>query len=98
MVAHALRRPGTVSDVHQFAAHSFKSLDSAHFSPLEYSKLKFGCERVARLYGTDLAQAFFNTHKEQLKTNPIVVHSSTAIAKETEGRLLLHVAATRCSM
>lgn len=76
MVAHALRRPSTMSDVHQFAAHSFKSLDSAHFSPLEYSKLKFGCERVARLYGTDLAQAFFNTHKEQLKTNPIVVHSS----------------------
>lgn len=60
----------------QFAAHSFSDLSAARFSPLEYSRLKFGCERVAHNFGTELATTFFKTHKDQLKTSPIVVHSS----------------------
>lgn len=60
----------------QFAAHTFSDLSTAGFSPLEYSKLKFGCERVAAIFGNDLASKFFEAHKDQLKDTSIVVHSS----------------------
>jgi len=59
-----------------FAAHSFHDIESAPFSARDYSSLKFGCERVARDFGTELAVKFFDEYKHVIASKPVVVHSS----------------------
>lgn len=57
----------------QFAAHQFHNLEDAPFDPVEYSKLKFGSVKVARLFGRELADAFFAKHSDAIIANPCVV-------------------------
>lgn len=50
----------------QFFTHSFTDLKSAPFSPEKYSKLKFGSDKVAKEFGYDLADAFFNDYAQDV--------------------------------
>lgn len=56
--------------------HKFTCLNDVQFPLDDYSKLKFGCDRVARSFGSSLATGFFNEFKTELSSNPVVVHSS----------------------
>jgi hypothetical protein len=66
----------TVEKYQRFAVHNFHSLESATFSPTDYSKLKFGSDHVARRFGYELATSFFAAHSDALIANQLVVISS----------------------
>jgi len=56
-----------------FSAYTFSSRENINFDAVKYSKLKFGSDSVAKEFGHDLAQKFFDTHKEKLLTKPVLV-------------------------
>lgn len=60
----------------RFAVHNFSALETAKFSPKEYSRLKFGCDTAARNLGHELATEFFAAHSDKLLANRCVVISS----------------------
>lgn len=60
----------------RFAAHQFSTLETAKFSTVEYSRLKFGCDKAAKKFGYELATEFFATHSDSLLANDCVVISS----------------------
>jgi hypothetical protein len=68
--------------IFNFSVKQFKSFDNLGFSAEEYSKLKYGSKRVARLFGTELGRDFlkflgFNTGlNDLLKGKEIVVSSA----------------------
>lgn len=62
-----------MSQFHDFARFEFSSLEDAPFSADAYSRLKFGCDRAARLFGHMIADAFFEQHASVLLTNPCLV-------------------------
>lgn len=66
----------TPEKYHRFAVHEFRSADTASFSPVEYSRLKFGCDKAAKKFGYELATTFFNAHSDSLLANDCVVISS----------------------
>jgi hypothetical protein len=53
--------------------HQFSSYDDMHFAPGDYSRLKFGCDKVAEQFGMAMAIGFFNAHAEKLLSNKCVV-------------------------
>ena len=57
----------------QFVVHEFSCLDTASFNPLDYSRLKFGSDLVARQFGHAMADAFFAKHRRMLITDRCVV-------------------------
>lgn len=65
-----------------FSVKQFDSFDNLGFSAEEYSKLKYGSKRVARIFGTELGKDFlkflgFNTAlKDSIKDKEIVVASA----------------------
>lgn len=56
-----------------FAAHTFSGLDTLPFKAEDYSRLKFGCDDVARKFGHELAEKFFAAHTAELLANRCVV-------------------------
>lgn len=60
----------------RFAVHNFSALETAKFSPTEYSRLKFGCDLAAQRLGHELATEFFYAHSDKLLANRCVVISS----------------------
>lgn len=56
--------------------HNFHNLEDCPFDPVDYSKLKFGSKEVARKFGYELAESFFNTHTDALLSDNCVVISS----------------------
>lgn len=57
----------------QFALHNFSNLETAPFSPEKYSRLKFGSDKVAKDFGYDLADGFFNKYHHDILNEKIVV-------------------------
>lgn len=57
----------------QFVAHDFACLDTCNFSAMDYSKLKFGSDSVARAFGHEMADKFYAEHKDLLLADKIVV-------------------------
>lgn len=57
----------------QFVVHEFACLDTASFNPLDYSRLKFGSDLVAREFGYAMADAFWAQHRRMLITDRCVV-------------------------
>lgn len=57
----------------RLAVHYFNGLDDLQFDPVEYSKLKFGSDIIARRYGHELADTFFREHADVLLSMPAVV-------------------------
>ena len=62
----------------QFVVHEFSCLDTASFNPLDYSRLKFGSDLVARQFGTAMADAFYKQHRRMLITDRCVVIPSAS--------------------
>lgn len=56
-----------------YSLYKFSSLKSAPFDTEEYSRLKFGSDRVARKFGRQLADAFFHEFYQVLTTQKCVV-------------------------
>lgn len=60
-----------------FAAHTFTvedfEGDTMPFDPANYSYLKFGCDKTAKLFGWTLADRFFATHSDILLSNRCVL-------------------------
>jgi len=57
----------------QFAVHNFQHLNSASLNIRNYSALKFGSDRVARLFGYEMADKFYEEYYELLTNNRCVV-------------------------
>ena len=57
----------------QFAVHNFQHLHSASLNIRNYSALKFGSDRVARLFGYEMADKFYEEYYELLVNNRCVV-------------------------
>lgn len=55
------------------AVHEFADLETSKFSPAAYSRLKFGCDNTAKIFGRELAQDTFQKHSDVLLANSIVV-------------------------
>lgn len=45
-------------EIYKFSAQKFTSLEDLGFSDKDYSKLKYGSKRVARIFGVELGEAF----------------------------------------
>jgi hypothetical protein len=55
------------------SVYQFSDLANAGFTALEYSKLKFGSDSVARKFGYELAKDFFEKYSDVLLSNRCVV-------------------------
>lgn len=56
-----------------FSAHIFNNLGNVKFNPEDYSKFKFGSTKIAKKFGYELAEKFFNEHSDILMSNRCVV-------------------------
>lgn len=52
---------------YSFSAQKFSNIEEIGFSAKEYSKLKYGSKRVARLFGTELARKFLKSLENENK-------------------------------
>jgi hypothetical protein len=57
----------------QFTVHNFKKLNSASLDIRNYSELKFGSDRVARLFGTEMADKFYEEYYDLLIHNKCII-------------------------
>lgn len=57
----------------RFALHEFSSLNGGRFVARDYSRFKFGSDRVARAFGEELALGFFGSHAASILSNKCVV-------------------------
>jgi hypothetical protein len=55
------------------ATHQFTSIEGAPFCARSYSRLKFGSNEVAKRFGYEMAESFFQTHGDILRNHPCVV-------------------------
>lgn len=62
-----------LSKFNRTSVHKFSSLDDCPFNPVEYSKLKFGDDKIAKKYGYELADRMFAENSDQLLVNQAVV-------------------------
>lgn len=72
----------------QFAVHDFKCLDSASFNLQDYSELKFGSDRVARLFGYQMGDKFYNQYRDILINNRCVIIPSAFNVVEIAATIL----------
>lgn len=56
--------------------HNFHNLEDCPFDIKDYSKLKFGDRIIAKQFGYELAESFYNTHTDVLLAEDCVVISS----------------------
>lgn len=64
-----------------FSAQKFSDFESLGFSAQEYSKLKYGSKRVARIFGVELAQKFLeNLSTENPELNEILKGKQIVLA------------------
>lgn len=71
-----------------FVVHRFACLDTAPFNPGDYSRLKFGSDRVARDFGHEMAERFFLTHRDRLMNERCVVIPSAYNVVEIAATIL----------
>lgn len=55
------------------AANHFTCLEDCPFEAKDYSRLKFGSDKVAKRFGRDLAHKFFAAHSAELLSNRAVI-------------------------
>lgn len=73
-----------------FSANTFSSLEDALFSIKNYSRLKFGSTSVARIFGIELADKFFQAHAGSLLAERCVVIPSPFNHVQNAATLLTH--------
>lgn len=57
----------------QFAVHNFKNLHSASLNIYNYSALKFGSDKIAHMFGHEMANKFYEEYYDTLTTKKCVV-------------------------
>lgn len=62
--------------IKRFSLHKFEDRKSIKFSPVSYSKLKYGSGTVGYEFGVELADAFFKKHYDTIVTKQLVVTES----------------------
>jgi len=72
----------------QFVVHSFDNLDNPTFCPKDYSRLKFGSDIVARQFGDEMAEAFYQQHRDLLITDRCVIVPSAFNVVEIAATIL----------
>jgi hypothetical protein len=72
----------------QFVVHDFKCLDTALFNPRDYSALKFGSDRVARLFGYQMGDKFYSKYRDILINNRCVIIPSAFNVVEIAATIL----------
>lgn len=72
----------------QFAVHDFECLDTASFNLRDYSALKFGSDRVARLFGYQMGDKFYNEYRDILVNNRCVIIPSAFNVVEIAATIL----------
>ncbi len=75
MIPRFIELPSVV----RLAAHTFSALDTATFDIKEYSRLKFGSNRVAARFGYEMADAFFDQHRDMLDRSVVIPAPSTTV-------------------
>lgn len=55
------------------SVHRFANVENAPFTARDYSRLKFGSDKVAQAFGHALADDFFSKHADTLLARPAVV-------------------------
>lgn len=85
----------------RLAVHHFRTLEDLQFDPMDYSRLKFGSDEVAKRFGYELADAFFAAYSEVLVANQCVVipspynfvqNAASIMARHMVDRLNHHLA------
>ncbi|QIG71118.1 phosphoribosyltransferase-like protein [Rhizobium phage RHph_TM40] len=56
-----------------YYAHKFTSMEDLPFDAVDYCALKFGSDEVARRFGYELAEKFFEEHSSRIVTNHCAV-------------------------
>lgn len=74
----------------QFAVHNFENLNSASLNIRNYSALKFGSDRVARLFGYEMADKFYEEHYHILIHNRCVIVPSAFNVVKIASTILAH--------
>ncbi len=74
----------------QFAVHNFENLHSASLNIRNYSALKFGSDRVARLFGYEMADKFYEEHYHTLIHNKCVIVPSAFNVVKIASTILAH--------
>lgn len=72
----------------QFAVHDFKDIDTTLFNPRDYSELKFGSDRVARLFGYQMGNKFYSKYRDILINNRCVIIPSAFNVVEIAATIL----------
>jgi hypothetical protein len=57
----------------EFSLHHFEDIYNMGFDPVDYSHLKFGCDKTAMRFGYELADGFFKKFHDVLLANRCVV-------------------------
>lgn len=71
-------------EIFKYSLHKFKKLEDTLFDPKDYSKLKYGSKRAARIFGVDLGKSFIQSLEaspsgglyDKLKGKEIVIASA----------------------
>lgn len=74
----------------QFAVHNFEHLHSASLNIRNYSALKFGSDRVARLFGYEMANKFYEEYYDILVNSRCVIIPSAFNVVEIASTILAH--------
>lgn len=72
----------------QFVVHTFRNLDTSEFCPASYSRLKFGSDVVARRFGDEMAEKFFEKYHTVLTTDRCVIVPSAYNVVEIAATIL----------
>jgi len=62
--------------INRFSLHQFENRDNLGFSAQDYSKLKYGSGAIAKQFGQELAQKFFEEHYDIIVSKQLLVMES----------------------
>ncbi len=76
------------TDIPRFVVHNFDSLSTAPFDPRDYSALKFGSDKVAKIFGYKMADLFYDKYKSILTKHRCVIIPSAFNVVEIAATIL----------
>jgi hypothetical protein len=80
----------TAPETVRFSVHRFDDLDTAPFSTDDYSRMKFGADSVAKRFANEMAQVFFDQHRELLTTRCVVLPAPATTVPVASTMMTLH--------
>jgi hypothetical protein len=74
----------------RLAVHNFSSIEGASFDAADYSRLKFGSDRVANDFGHQMADEFYARHHDILTSQPCVIIPAPSTTVKVAATILSH--------